>query len=493
MKVELKAITQCFGSLRANDNISLLVEAGTIHGLLGENGAGKSTLVKILTGLLPCTSGSIYLNDRLVTLSSPADALRLGIGMLHQDPLDFPALSVLENFRIGQKNTTQTNPFRSPTNAFKQLAQTFGFRLNPNDPMGTLSVGERQQVELLRLLALGIQTLILDEPTTGISAHQRETLFTAVRQLAAQGKSIIFVSHKLDDVNALCHQVSVLRQGKLLATLPTPCPDTQILSLMFGQTLAQPTKPPTSQKPTALELKQIDLPTERLHLTLNHLTIHQGEVIGLAGLEGNGQQQLLQLCAGLAHTKTGQIICQGQNLTHATYTQHRQAGIAYFPADRMREGLIQGLSINEHMALRHPAPGWFIHWPQILAKTQQAIATFQIRGTPQTQVEHLSGGNQQRTQLALLPTPLTLLLMEHPTRGLDIESSLWVWQQLIARCQGGTTLLFTSSELDEIMQYSDRILIFSGGKVSEPIPTAELTLERLGSLIGGRIESYQPA
>jgi general nucleoside transport system ATP-binding protein len=212
----------------------------------------------------------------------------------------------------------------------------------------------------------------------------------------------------------------------------------------------------------------------------------------LAGLEGSGQQLLLQLCAGLLQSSTGCLQIDGVDLTRQPYQTYLNAGVGYSPADRLREGLVNGLTIQEHVALKTPAQGWFVDWKATLKQTQAAIALFNIRGKPETKVERLSGGNQQRTQLALLPVPLNLLLMEHPTRGLDIGSTLWVWQQLIARCEGGTTILFMSSDLDEIMQYGDRVIVFSGGELSEPIDAKDLTVERLGQMIGGKLHDDSP-
>lgn len=486
MRVELQTICKHFGPVQANDAISLTVEAGSIHGLLGENGAGKSTLVKILSGFIARDRGTVLLDGQTVELNTPAAAIRAGIGMLHQDPLDLPPLSVLDNFMAGQVGGLFIHRAQAQKE-FNHLMAQFNFSLDANDRVGDLTVGERQQLEILRLLSLGVRMLILDEPTTGISASQKAALFAAARQLAFHGKSVIFVSHKLEDVNELCDRVTVLRQGKVVGNLPIPCPDNILVELMFERELAPPSKPPTRQFQTALELENVTLNTDRLVLNLAHLTVYQGEVIGLAGLEGNGQQLLLQLCAGLLRASTGQIVINGVEMTHKPYREYLAAGVGYSPADRLREGLIPGLSIHEHVALRTPQRSWFVDWKETLESTLRAIALFNIRGKPQTKVERLSGGNQQRTQLALLPVPLNLLLMEHPTRGLDIESVLWVWQQLIARCESGTAILFMSSDLDEIMQYSDRVLVFSGGEVSEPIDVKELTVDRLGQRIGGKL------
>lgn len=488
MKVELHSISKRFGAVQANEDVSLTIAAGSIHGLLGENGAGKSTLVKILSGFITRDRGSILLNQQPVELNTPDAAIAAGIGMLHQDPLDFPPLTVLDNFMVGRSGRLWSDR-RRMERELHRLTSEFNFQLAANETVANLTVGERQQLEIVRLLSLGVNTLILDEPTTGISASQKVALFAAAQQLAAQGKSVIFVSHKLEDVNALCDRVTVLRHGKVVGHLEIPCPDDKLVELMFGRELALPSKPATRRSEVALRLENVTIPTDRLSIHIPNLTVYRGEVIGLAGLEGSGQQLLLQLCAGLLKASTGALVINDLNLTHRPYPDFLKAGIGYSPADRLRDGLVSGLSIHDHVALRTPPRGLFVDWKGTFEKAQQAIALFNIRGKPTTSIERLSGGNQQRTQLALLPVPLDLLLMEQPTRGLDIESALWVWQQLIARCEGGTTIVFMSSDLDEIMQYSDRVIVFSGGDVSEPIEVNELTVDRLGQMIGGKMTS----
>ncbi len=488
MQVELIDITKRFGPVLANDRVSLTVAAGSICGLLGENGAGKSTLVKVLSGFIRRDGGEIRLNGRTVDIRSPADAIAQGIGMLHQDPLDFPPLSVLENFCMGQPGPWIVSR-RAARTQLRTLADSLGFTLDPDRPVASLTVGERQQLELLRLLALGVQTLILDEPTTGISASQKQALFAAIQALAKTGRSLILVSHKLEDVQQLCHTITVMRQGRVVGSRTLPCATAELVTLMFGHELAPPRPKSilerTSSQPM-LALKNLIWQAPPLSLWIDDLQVQPGEVIGLAGLEGSGQRSLLLLCAGLLAAQAGTLWINGVDLTHRPYGAYQQAGVGFLPADRLKEGLIAGLTIQEHVAVRAATRQWFVNWRQALTAAQDAIARFNIRGRPNTRVETLSGGNQQRTQLALLPTPLNLLLMEHPTRGLDIESSLWVWQQLLARCQTGTAIVFTSSDLDEIVQYSDRILVFSGGQVSAPLNTAEVTIATLGRLIGGQ-------
>lgn len=528
MKVELRHINKHFGAVHANNDVSLTIEAGAIHGLLGENGAGKSTLVKILSGFITRDSGDIVLDGQSADIRTPADAARYRIGMLHQDPLDFPPLTVIENFMAGIPATQTFDPLgmprgwslllntRAAEKTFKALALQFNFNIDPQAQVGDLTVGERQQLEILRLLANGVGALILDEPTTGISASQKTLLFAALRKLVEDGKSVIFVSHKLEDVEELCDCVTVMRRGQVIGELDlrpesllqrevhgsSEIPGTisaRIVEMMFGKELAPPIKPAMTRDDAesplhriALQLDNLVLRDDRLTLHVEHLSVGRGEVIGIAGLEGSGQQLFLLACSGLEHAASGSIHLAGRDLTHKPYGDYLKAGVCYVPADRLRDGLVSGLTLQDHVALRmststsSSTTGMFINRAAASAEAHRAISTFNIRGKPDTPVERLSGGNQQRTQLALLPTPLEVVMMEHPTRGLDIESTLWVWQQLIARCQQGTSIIFASSDLDEIVQYSDRVLVFSGGRVSHPIASADLNVDKLGQMIGGR-------
>jgi general nucleoside transport system ATP-binding protein len=504
MKVELSHIYKSFGNVRANHDISMTVEAGTVYGILGENGAGKSTLSKVLSGFITKDSGKIGLDGIEVDIKTPADAICAGIGMLHQDPLDFPSLSVLDNFMAGRnalgKKRSKTNCDRNGLiRELRQLSATFGFDLHPHDRLANLTVGERQQLEILRLLSLGVKTLILDEPTTGISASQKTALFTAVKQLAADGKSIIFVSHKLADVEELCDRVMVMRQGKVIGEAEIKGRESHelaasLVDMMFGRELAIPAKREINIQQTepALIIQDLEIDGDRLSLEIDKLAVKAGEVIGLAGLEGNGQQLLLLACAGLLKPNSGKIRLNNLDMTNRAYRNFLKAGIGYLPADRLQDGLIRGLSIHEHFILRQSNTkahsGFLINWRETRKFADQAIATFNIRGKPSTKVERLSGGNQQRTQIALLPDHLSLLLMEQPTRGLDIESTLWIWKQMMARCEKGMMILFVSSDLDEILEYSDRILVFCGGKVSQPIDAKTLTVDKLGQAIGGKFD-----
>jgi ABC-type uncharacterized transport system ATPase subunit len=489
MNIQLTHIYKRFDAVQANDDVSLTVEAGTIHGLLGENGAGKSTLVKMLSGFITRDQGDILLDGKPIEVKTPADGIRSGVGMLHQDPLDFPPMTVLENF-INGKGGGLFIDRRAAAKEFKAIAAPFNFVIDTDEQVGNLTMGERQQLEIVRLLSLGVRTLILDEPTTGISASQKTALFAALKKLAAQGKSIIFVSHKLEDVEELCNAVTVMRTGKVVGISAIPCPTSKLVGMMFGRELATPVKPVTCLDDVAIRVSGLTIGDDRMDVQMADLSVKRGEVIGLAGLEGSGQRLFLLTCAGVLKPTAGRVMIHSgsglNDMTGKPYHKFQKCGVGYLPADRLREGLIWGLTIQEHVVLRTPAAGLFVDRDASRGVAEAAIKTFNIRGKNDTLVGQLSGGNQQRAQLALLPTPLNLVLMEHPTRGLDIESTIWVWQQLIARCQGGTSIIFASSDLDEIVQYSDRVIVFSGGRVSAPITTSDLTANKLGEMIGGK-------
>ena len=497
MEVELREIDKTFGSVHASDKISLKIPAGSIQGILGENGAGKSTLMKILSGFARADSGDILLDGKKVEILSPADAIKHGIGMLHQDPLDFPPLKLIDNFILGREGGLFPDR-RSAEQEFRALAAQFDFALNPKAHVDFLTVGERQQLEILRLLWLGARVLILDEPTTGISLPQKEKLFAALQKLAAQGVTILFVSHKLEDVDFLCSRIAVLRHGALVGEEERPFDMAEQVELMFGKpvTLGERISHPPG-KPV-LRLENLSLEDARLQMKNICLDVCAGEVIGLAGMEGSGQAIFLEACAGLRRSVNGKIsigrrpehaagVVEGEaDLTGTGHHNFKRHGVAYLPAARLEQGLVPGLSISEHFILAEESQGLLIDYPQAATTARERIQMYNIKGTPESMVESLSGGNQQRVLLALLREPLNLILLEHPTRGLDIESTMDLWGKLKERCAGGAAIIFISADLDEILQYSDRVLVFFAGQVSAPLDAATLSAERLGLLIGGR-------
>jgi simple sugar transport system ATP-binding protein len=485
MKVELRDIHKSFGPVRANRGINLTIPPGTIFGLLGENGAGKSTLMNILSGYYRQNRGDVILDEEVVSIGSPADGIRHGVGMLHQDPLDFPPMRVLDNFIIGHGGGLAPD-FKEAKKGFKELSEAFDFNIDPQAYVDSLTVGERQQMEILRLLWLGAKVLIFDEPTTGISAQQKVKLFKALKRLAEEGRSVIFVSHKLEEIQELCSRAAVLRQGELVGEVEAPYDLDELVKMMFGKAVSKGVRADIERGDEVLRIENLSLEQGRLEITDVNLTVRKGEVIGLAGMEGSGQSALLKVCAGLIPPVHGRVVVSGQDMTGKRYRDFLERGVTYMPASRLEEGLIPGMTLLEHFLLTREAGGPVIDWEKGRDLSRRQIQEFSIVGRPDTRVENLSGGNQQRALLALLRPDRELILLEHPTRGLDVESAIWVWKQLKERCRQSSAIFFITSDLEEILDYSDRILVFFGGHVSQPIDARETDVEKLGHRIGGQ-------
>jgi ABC-type uncharacterized transport system ATPase subunit len=487
MRVELRNITKTFGRVRANQDISLTFEPGHIYAILGENGAGKSTLMKIMSGYQSADSGEIVVDGQAVELSAPTDAIAHGIGMLYQDPLDFLPFTVLENFIAGRPGGFFPNQDAARKH-FLTLANRFDFNLSPARYVDTLTIGERQQLEILRLLSLNVHTLILDEPTTGISAEQKTALFNVLKSLARDdGMTIVFVSHKLEDVIELCDHAYVLRRGRYVGEAEIPCPIGDLVALMFGKIIERQARPTVDCGKPVLRVENLSVASHRLTVENLSLQACEAEVIGLAGLDGSGQGEFIRACTGLYPPTSGTITIGNRNMTRAAYHQFKQAGVAFLPAGRLEEGLINGMTLTQHFALTLPGKVPWVNWLDAWRVTNHRIQHFNVKGRPSSPIQTLSGGNQQRFALSLLPSNLRLLLLEHPTRGLDVESANYIWEQLLARRKEGTAIIFISAELDEIVAYSDWILVFFGGRVTRVDDPADMTASRLGELIGGRM------
>lgn len=485
MKVELRGIHKYFGKNHANDDITLTIPSGAIQGILGENGAGKSTLMKILSGFIHADGGEILLDGKPVTIASPSEAIHRGIGMLHQDPLDFPPMRVIDNFMLGQKGGLFPNR-KHALQDISLLQKQFGFSLDPESYVDSLTVGERQQLEIMRLLFLGARVFILDEPTTGISAAQKAKLFETLKKFPKQAITVIFVSHKLEDVENLCDQVAVLRQGKLVGEMKKPFDQKKLVEMMFGKEVPLGARQVSRQERCVLSLDHVSVEDGRLKVKEVNFKAHAGEVIGLAGMEGSGQDLFLRACAGLLRTVSGRVKVNDLDLTGKPYHAYKKHGVEFLPAARLEQGLVPGLSLTEHFILAEKQAGVFIDRERGNRLAEERIKAFNIKGAPVSPVESLSGGNQQRTLLSLLRDPLSLILVEHPTRGLDIESVIYIWGRLKERCKQGAAILFMSSDLDEILQYSDRVLVFYNGRVSPPLDADKTSVQQLGELIGGR-------
>ena len=484
MRIALRNISKHFGTIRANDGVNLTVEPGTVHGVLGENGAGKSTLMKILAGYSQKTSGKIRIDGAPAEYATPSEAAGLGIGMLYQDPLDFPFLTVLDNFILGQK-TGLVGGRQEFGKKLDRLAGNLNFPLNPNALVNSLTIGERQQLEILRLFALGTKTLILDEPTTGISSLQKEILFGAVKKMTEEGKSVILVSHKLEDVITLCDSVTVLRKGKAVGKADRPFDTDGLLKIMFDALPAPPPKPAGHPGEAALVMEGVSATGGRTGLRSCDAVIRKGEVVGLAGLEGSGQGVFLRVSAGLKSPSGGALRLFDRKVNGKDHHFFKTLNVNFLPGSRLEEGLVPDLTIAEHYAIRDRR-GMFVNRKAAIRTAEENIARFTIKGTPESPAESLSGGNQQRLLLSFLPQDPALLLLENPTRGLDLESANWVWRYLLDYCKGDTSIVFSSSELDEILSVSDRILVFFEGEIVRDVRTGETDAQELGRAIAGK-------
>lgn len=487
MDIELRSISKTFGRVRANQEISHRFAAGRIVGILGENGAGKSTLMKILSGYQPADSGEIWLDGKHVVYHGPQEALAHGIGMLQQDPLDVGAFTVLENFMYGQNDRVSPSKVKSsPVRQLNDLSAQFGFTLPPDTPVDELSIAQRQQMEMVRLLALGVRALILDEPTTGISGDQKDMLFATLRRLAQEGMTILLVSHKLEDVLALCDEVIVLRGGRLVGTKVLPATREELVTLMFGQATTSTERERHSlvDAPVVMQMQSIVIQEDRLHIGPFSLDVRAGEIIGLAGLDGSGQELLLRAGAGLVDLRDGAIRVSGAALQEKPHHVWRQHGVIFGAAGRTEEGLIAGLSLVEHFALVRDSK-WRIAWDSVRTWAADRLVHYQVKGRPESDIAHLSGGNQQRVLMAMLPDVPRVMLLEHPTRGLDVDSAAWIWTQLQARTAQGAALMFSSSDLDELITHSDRIIVCYAGRMRLVDDPTQMTVENLGRMIGG--------
>jgi ABC-type uncharacterized transport system ATPase subunit len=485
MRIDVRNIHKHYGFTKANNGITLTVKPGTIHGILGENGAGKSTLMKILSGYISKTSGAILVNGSVCDYHTPAQAAKLGIGMLYQEPLDFPPLTVLDNFMVGQAKGMK-NRQHSFRKEFDLLVDHFNFTLNAAGPVEKLTIGERQQLEIVRLLALGAEVLILDEPTSGISREQKESLFGALKKLASEGKSVLLVSHKLRDAEALCDTVTVLREGVVTGSVNQPYDADIILEMMFGVPPGTPSRSAVEHGKTILSMKKVSGSGGRSGLSECTTSIRQGEMVGLAGLGGSGQEVFLRLAGGITKPSAGSIELMGKEVQGQSLHTFKKAGVVFLPASRLEEGLMPGLNIKEHFALQDHGDGFFVRWHEASETAGARIQKFRVMGTPESLVESLSGGNQQRLLLSLLSKDSKLLLLEHPTRGLDVESANWVWQHLHKYCQRKTSVVFSSSDLDEILMVSDRILIFFNGRIVKDVRKDETDIDELTRAIVGK-------
>jgi simple sugar transport system ATP-binding protein len=485
--VVLSRIVKRFGPLTANDDVTVALAAGRIHGILGENGAGKSTLMRVLCGVLAPDAGTITVDGRDHGRLSPETAGRLGIGMLTQDPLDFPPLPVWENFSLGG------GPVVPRSQARERLAEAcarMGFCLLPDATVSSLTVAERQQLELARLFDRDVRLLILDEPTTGISPAQKKALFDVLRRFVADGDRIVaLVTHKLTEARELCDKVYVLRQGRLAGAFDAPLDPPAILSTMFGAetaalAAAAPPPAPDVQAGDAplVRLADVVFADEKTVLDSLSLTVRPGEIVGLAGISGGGQEAFLRGLAGIAPAIAGRLDVAGENLAGRPHERFLAAGVHYLPAARLEEGLFGGLSLLDHVRLAFPdrrreAAAIF---------RDRCVGRFRLTDTPNAPAASLSGGNQQRLLLSLIPDATRLLLADNPTRGLDAASIAQIWDHFRERAAAGAAVVFFSEDLDELLAHAGRVIVFYNRAVAADLPAGPFDAGSVGDLMTGR-------
>lgn len=494
--LRLDRITKQFGSFVANNDISMNVSAGTIHALLGENGAGKSTLMNILCGLYQPTSGQIYLKEQAIEISAPNVAIAYGIGMIHQHFMLVPQLSVIENIILGTDFSLRLN-LKQKAKEIAEMSESYGLPVDPLAIVGNLPVGTQQRVEILKALYRRAELLILDEPTAVLTPPEIERFFTVLRQLAANQHTIIFISHKLDEVIQLCDEVTVLRRGKVVATTTTQNSTPQRLAeLMVGRDVVlQRQKLDRIATSVVLEVNRLQVQDDRQLAAVQDVSfqLRAGEVLGIAGVDGNGQRELADAIAGLRSPHHGTITLNGQTVTH--WTTRRRVNplkIGYIPEDRQKLGLVLPFSIARNLILkafkRSPfCRRWWLQSNEIATNAETAIQTFDIRATSgNLKVSQLSGGNQQKVVLAReLSGQPDLIIAMQPTRGLDVGATEYVQTALLAERERGAAILYISTELEEVVTMSDRVAVMYNGCFTAILDAKTATIDQLGYLMAG--------
>lgn len=499
--LEMKGITKYFYGVAANDHIDLSVEEGEIHALLGENGAGKTTLMNILYGLYRSDEGEIWWEGKKVFFLEPQDAIACGIGMVHQHFMLVRPMTVLQNIILGMK--LEGFPFirkRDVAKRIEALSQKYGLIVDINKRVEDLSVGEQQRVEILKALYRNAKLLVLDEPTAVLTPQETEVLFSVLKSLKADGHSIILISHKLAEIMEITDRITVLRDGKNIDTLATSqCTESLLSQLMIGREL-RTGRPDYKKRPgddVILDVKELTLKNpdgSKPYLDRVSFQLHAGEILGFAGVDGNGQNYLAEFICGIRHQNSRSVFFKEQYIDKLNVRQHFEKGIAYIPDDRHRDGLILDRSVKENLILRNYRTSKIskfgvIDEKKIESFAQESIQDFDIRGHGSAErTGNLSGGNQQKIILAreIGESPDLLIAMQ-PTRGLDIGASGYVRNCMQDIRNQGKGVLLISTDLDEIMQVSDRIAVMYEGKIMGIIDnTSDLKPETLGLMMGGR-------
>lgn len=495
--LEVRNITKQFPGVLANDHISFTLLPGEIHAFLGENGAGKSTLMNILYGLYDPDEGEILIDGKRVTIKNSSDAIRLGLGMVHQEYALVDTLSVTENIVLGTE--LHNGPFlngRKASARVKQLSEQYGLRVPPDAIVGDLPVGVQQRVEILKALYRNVKMLILDEPTAVLTPQEADDLFKVMQGLADQGKSIIFITHKLREVLAIADRITVLRRGRVVGSaLPAESTDRSLAAMMVGRDVVlHVNKKPAQPGAPVLVVNGLTVRDDRGILTLNDVSLEvcAGEVLGIAGVQGNGQTELVEAITGLQTLTSGSVKLLDRDITAHSPRAITEGGVAYIPEDRKGTGLVLSYSICDNLVLSsyyNPpfTTGLTLNQAAMRSNAEELIKTFDVR-TPsaQTSAGSLSGGNQQKIIVAReFSRANKLLLAAQPTRGIDVGSIEFIHNSIIAQRDAGVAVLLVSAELDEVLSLADRVAVMYHGKIMATLPAAEATRERVGLLMAG--------
>lgn len=495
--LEMRNIVKHFPGVLACDRVNFDVRAGEVHALLGENGAGKSTLMKILYGLYQPDEGEIYLNGQRVAIGSPTDAINLGIGMIHQHFMLVDTLTVRENVALGLASSRGALLDLDRVEArIRELAKTYGLQVDPRAPVWTLAVGERQRVEIIKALYRGASLLILDEPTAVLTPQEVDDLFVTLKQMAQEGHSLIFISHKLHEVINISNRITVLRGGQLVGTTANNgVTRAELARLMVGRdVLLERQRTTVAQGDVVLTLQNVSALgiTGQPALRDVSLQIHAGEVLGIAGVSGNGQRELAETIAGLRAVTSGTLYLAQDDITHWSIGRRTGAGLAYIPEERMYDGIIQDFNVSENLILRdHTRPPFsrrtFLDFKTIVQHSWQLVREFRVK-TPTilTRIKSLSGGNIQKVVMAREVTRQPrVLVAAQPTRGVDIGATEYIHQRLLEQRAQGTATMLISEDLDEILALSDRIAVLYEGYIVGLVDRSQATAEQLGLWMAG--------
>ena len=496
--LELRGITKRFPGVLANDHIDLKLEEGKILALLGENGAGKTTLMNILYGLYHQDEGEIIVRGEEIEVESPNDAIAAGIGMVHQHFMLIPVFTVTENVMLGDEDTRMGGVLdrKSAADKIRQISEQFNLEVDPDAYVKDLPVGVQQRVEIIKLLYREADILILDEPSAVLTPQEVDGLFKIMHTLVEQGKSIIFITHKLGEVLEVADDIMVIRRGKMVGkTKPQDADQRKLAEMMVGRAVSlEVFKDPPSVGGPILEVTDLQILDDRQQLAVDGVSfeVNEGEVLGIAGVQGNGQTELVEAITGLRDSLDGEIVLLGEDISSATPRQITELGTAHVPEDRQRDGLVLSFPISDNLVLNNYylppfTKGVVMQQDTILENADKLIEEFDIR-TPgaKTSAGSLSGGNQQKVIVAReFSRPISLLIASQPTRGLDVGSVEYIHGRIIEKRDEGTAVLLVSTELDEIMELSDRIAVMYRGKIVDILDAESATKEQVGLLMAG--------